>query len=244
MTLYPYSKRRSQPNNVDIVALIESEIRNHRRPFRCTWVKAHQDDDTPYSQLTPMAKLNVDVDRLATWQRKKHHRQQSKQRIAHFPMTNVSISIGGERLTGDFNDTIRHHINGTYLRHYYCERKGWTSSVYETVDWFSFGQHMAKIPATDESNYIKQLHDWLPLGKQRFVCSGSTEETLLLCPACKCATKTVDHMFTCPEKRSHRYQNLQKLIATFAKSIIRSELYFIVVSNSGVTTRLRISIPT
>lgn len=106
LTLYLYSKRRSQPNNVDIVALIEVEVRYHRRPFRCKWVKAYQDDGIPYSQLSPMAKLNVDVDNLATWQRKKSHRHQSRQRIEHFPMTNVSISIGGERLTGNFNETI------------------------------------------------------------------------------------------------------------------------------------------
>ena len=80
-TLYPYSKRRSQPGNVDIVSLIASEVQHHGRRFRCTWVKAHQDDSIPYSQLSPMAKLNVDVDRLATWQRNKAARHQSRQKI-------------------------------------------------------------------------------------------------------------------------------------------------------------------
>ena len=184
-TLYRHSKRRSQPSNVDIVSLIAVEVHYHKRRFRCTWVKAHQDDSTPYSQLSPMAKLNVDVDRLATWQRnKKSHRHQSRQKIAHFPMTNVSISINGERLTGDFNATIRHHINGSYLRGYYCKNKGWTNKVYDSIDWHAFARHMSKLPAsgTDESNYIKQLHDWLPLGKQRFYRSGSSADALLLCP--------------------------------------------------------------
>lgn len=45
-TLYPYSKRRSQPGNVDIVSLIAYEVKHHGRRFRGTWVKAHQDNST------------------------------------------------------------------------------------------------------------------------------------------------------------------------------------------------------
>lgn len=140
---------------------------------------------------------------------KEIHRHQSKQKIDHFPMTNVSITIDSERLTGNFNETIQYHINVTYMQRYYCKRKGWTDYTYSCVDWHTFGKHMEKIPAAEESNYIKQLHDWLPLGKQRYYRSGSSKEGLLLCCACKTETEeAVDHLFTCSKKRSHRYQSM------------------------------------
>lgn len=62
-------------------------------------------------------------------------RNQSRQFIEHFSTANATIRVGGERITGDFSETIRHLINGTYLCVYYCKAKGWKSLTYECIDW-------------------------------------------------------------------------------------------------------------
>ncbi len=61
-----------------------------RRPLKIQWIKSHQDDDKKYESLSPDAKINIDVDALATAQ---HSRPLSKPKIVHIPATKISITI-------------------------------------------------------------------------------------------------------------------------------------------------------
>jgi hypothetical protein len=86
-----------QPDNHDFPSFIRELHHELRRPIRIQWIKSHQDDKTSYSKLSPDAKLNIDVDNLAT---KSHSRPRSKPAAttSHIPATKMSIMINKKRI--------------------------------------------------------------------------------------------------------------------------------------------------
>jgi hypothetical protein len=109
-------------------------------------VKAHQDDELPYKELTRDARLNVDVDRLATWYREHKTLPQTRQQTNHASGTAVSISIGAIRLVGNFDSSIRRHINGYHSKQYIKERQAWDDATFNNIDWHNFSQHFKALP--------------------------------------------------------------------------------------------------
>jgi hypothetical protein len=55
-----------QPDNSDYLTTIKELFRELRRPLLTKWIKSHQDGKISYDKLTPDARLNVDVDELAS----------------------------------------------------------------------------------------------------------------------------------------------------------------------------------
>jgi hypothetical protein len=104
---YHETKKCKQPNNVDILSLLASHLPALGHRLDGKWVKAHQDDDSTYDELSRDARLNVDVGKLATWYRDHETLPQSRQQTPHAPGTSVSIKIGATRLVGNFDSSIR-----------------------------------------------------------------------------------------------------------------------------------------
>jgi hypothetical protein len=96
-------------------------LKEHSRPFRTDWIKGHQDDTTPYDNLSRDAQLNVDVDHLATAYRDSG--KSSRAILRHYKPTHVSVSVHRIRLPGKIEEAIRYHVNGTALKHYIIQKK-------------------------------------------------------------------------------------------------------------------------
>ena len=62
----PSDEPRHYPDDIDYETAIRKLHKSlHGRKLHPTWVKGHQDDTTTYENLSPDARLNVDVDSLA-----------------------------------------------------------------------------------------------------------------------------------------------------------------------------------
>ncbi|KAI2509676.1 hypothetical protein MHU86_4796 [Fragilaria crotonensis] len=70
-----------QPDNSDYLTTITELFRELRRPMLTKWIKSHQDGKISYDKLTPDARLNVDVDELATNVTKTKKRNHGERRI-------------------------------------------------------------------------------------------------------------------------------------------------------------------
>ena len=138
-----------------------------RRPIKPQWIKSHQDTKLTYNKLSADAKLNVDVDELAT---KFHTLPKAKPRrsTAHIPAIRVSISINKVRYYGNLNANIRFHVNDAYLRNYLQTKHKWTNKQWDKVDIPSFGRHLKKLPPKHHPAHIKFVHDLQPLGMTNF----------------------------------------------------------------------------
>ena len=185
-----------QPDNSDYIAVIEDLFKELRRPMQAQWVKSHQDSRTPYHKLTDEAKLNVDADELATLFHLKPKGKPMRS-TPHIPATKISISILKIRYAGNFDDNLRYHINGGYLRGHLQHTNKWTDTVWNTIDIHSFGRHIRRVPLIHQPAHLKLIHNQLPLGLKKFRISTVADESLRLCPCCKIQVEDNQHLLQC-----------------------------------------------
>ena len=113
----PTSYRTKMPDNADLVSIISKCHHDLRRPIRIHWVKGHQDDEHSRRPLSLASRLNIETDALATVYRKTG-RLNPISSVSHESEQGCSISINGERVTSQYDDSIRFHVNGYHLRQY------------------------------------------------------------------------------------------------------------------------------
>ena len=125
--------------------------------------------------------MNIDADFLATRYRKQG-RLKSKEKLSHEAAQKCSISIKGVRLTGNYDDIIRYHINGYHLRSYLQETNHWSDQVWEEVDFKVFGDNFRRLRPSRQVTHMKLIHNQLPLGERRHRQAIVPDELLRLCP--------------------------------------------------------------
>ena len=204
------SIRTRMPHDVDLLSLIADLLREIGRPFRARWVKGHQ-DRTISTTLSHAAALNILADSLATAYRNSG-RLSSMHRLDHQSSQKCSITLGGFRLTSQFDECIRYHINGYHLRQYIQQKYGRDDKVWDDVDFGNFGKHFRRLRSTHRIQHMKFVHDQLPLGDRRFLQAAIPNETLKICPCCKSHTETPAHFLQCSHNPAHR--TLRKTLQT------------------------------
>ena len=190
------------PSDSDLLTIISKCLRVLNRPFRPAWVKAHQDDRTPYDKLPLAARLNIDADFLATRYRE-NGRLRAIAQIDHCREQQVSIYINGQPVTSQFDSCIRYHVNGYHHRNYVQQHNAWPNTTWDFIDFYSFGQHFKRLPSARQVQYFKFVHDLLPLGDVRYREASIKESSLKLCPCCLESEETPSHFLRCKSNPSY-----------------------------------------
>jgi hypothetical protein len=99
--------------------------------IKSTRIKAHQDGNKlPGGQVLSDAALwNIkNMDSIANDYLLDTRQPQTRDKAEHHVDAQaVSICIKGTRITGRYEDTIRQHIDGSYLRPYLSDKHKWTN---------------------------------------------------------------------------------------------------------------------
>ena len=151
------------------------------------------------------ATLNIEADSLASGYRTRGSLK-SRQYCNHVHTQQCSISINNQRLTGQYDDIIRYHVNGYHLRRYLQEKKKWSDAVWDTIDVQAFGTHYHRLPLRQQITRTKFVHEQLPVGTRRLKQAPVKDPLLSLCPCCKASEETTDHLLTCsscPQRLQH-----------------------------------------
>jgi hypothetical protein len=123
-------------------------------PLARTALEAHGAPSVPvYSYL-------VDVDSIANDSLLDTRQPQIQDNAAHVDVQAISISIQGARITGRYEDAIREHIDGSYLRHYLSDKHKWTDSAWLWIDWYSHELHLKVLKGACLFQRLKFIHDW------------------------------------------------------------------------------------
>ena len=205
---------RRYPNEMDYVTAIQELHKSlSGRNLKCHWVKGHQDAHTTYEDLSPTAKLNVDVDELASnyyWSGKG---KKPISEVPHLGEMRVTISINGVRYPSKIDEQLRYHINGSYLKTYMQRRFRWNEKVWNCIDFDSFGQYFATLSGRKQVQHMKYVHDIQPLGfqKQKMHKTSNSSE-ISRCPSCRKDLETQTHMLQCLGNplRKQSIQNFHK----------------------------------
>ena len=110
------------PDDADLISIIQSCYRDLKKTIMIHWVRGHQDAGATKQPLSIASKLNIQADALATDYRKKGRLKPSLS-TSHEYEQGCSILINGERLTSQYDDCTRFHVNGYHLRRYVQEKQ-------------------------------------------------------------------------------------------------------------------------
>ena len=205
------------PHDADLLSLIKSLLRELRCKFRSTWVKGHQDNLRAYEHIPCPARLNIDADFLTTRYRQRG-KLKSRETVSHEPTQQCSITINGVRLTGQYDDSIRYHIDGYHLKQYLQETNQWSKSVWDEVDFKVFGAHFRRLRPALQVTHMKMVHNQLPLGERRHRQASVQDDTLKLCPCCRTNMETMCHFLSCKLNPGK-----EKSLATFSADICNDD---------------------
>jgi hypothetical protein len=165
-------------------------------------VKGHQDDRKAYKDLDNTAQQNIDVDHLATSyvQSGQKRPMRSIQRVDE---QSISLTINGLRYPGNLEANLRWHINGSYLKQYLQNRKGWNEEVWNNMDLHNFGSHFKTLSTAHQVHQSKFIYDLLSLGTQKAKISPIQPNSLHLCPCCCTHTENSFHLLHCTQNPGH-----------------------------------------
>ena len=87
----------------------------------------------------------------------------------------ISSTPVNPRPTGRYEDAIREHIDGSYLRHYLSVKHKWTDSTWACVDWYSHERHLKVLQGACLFQRLKFIHDWQPANSQKLKFAKSDD---------------------------------------------------------------------
>jgi hypothetical protein len=199
-------------NEIDV-----AQKKRHRR-LNLQWIRAHQDDDTPYPLLSLPAQLNVDADKLAG----EYHRQAEPRPIVLRPSnTSLSLSIDGHSVTSKAKAQVRYAYasNDTFLhmRHLY----NWAAGTEQEVDWDAHSTLRNAFQAK-RATFTKHVFKILPTGKIAHRNDPSLAERCLCCSA---EVEDNDHIMICPATDRRQWRNTlhRKLTARLSNPTVNSD---------------------
>ena len=166
------------PPDADLLSIILRHSLAIKCWIRHCWVKGHQ-DASALTTLSKAATLNVKADELATGYRT-YDSLHSSSKIEHIDEQGCSISTNGTRLTSQFDECVRYHVNGYNLRRYIQEKNGWPDGVWNDVDFQAFGSHYRRLTARLQITRMKIVHDQLPTGERRLKQAAIPDESLYI----------------------------------------------------------------
>ena len=228
ITTSKYSLRR-YPDDVDYVTAIQELHRSlGGRKLRPFWVKGHQDENQDYEQLSAAAKLNIDVDQLASDYYWSGHGTRPSPKLMHLQEHKVTIAVNGEIYPTRIDEQIRYHINGSYLKEQLKRKHGWSECTWGTIDITAFGRHFKSLAGAKQVQHMKFVHDLQPIGVNMAKIQGNPDNTAVRqCPCCHEQDETQLHLLQC-RRNPARAKAIQSLKSAIKKSEGTNKFYPII----------------
>jgi hypothetical protein len=156
------------------------------------YVRGHQDQKTPFSELPLLANLNVEADRYAGTHRDLHG---CNRPIIPLSATRpVALDIDGKTIHCGFKQVIRDAIHAPHLLEAMQIRYDWPDRILETIDWEAHRQALQG-QSNRRTHFVKLCHDILPTGN--VVCRHG-QGLPSYCALCSTPDKDFAHVLCCP----------------------------------------------
>jgi hypothetical protein len=155
-------------------------------------IKAHQDDNIQYGDLSQPAQLNCQVDyhaKKAIWE----VGLVDEEITLRFPLKLVCVFLGKNRLTSDKGDALRFWVNRKLVKECFHERNILYAQAFDKVDWESIHLSLWRIPWLFQIWMCKQV-----MGISSANGNISWDKTIdPLCSGCGQVKETCSHILFC-----------------------------------------------
>ena len=183
---------------------------------RISWVKAHQDRDTQWDELTTDAKANCFADESCT---ETHLTpiQDSSIFPAWIPGTRAALLHKGLLIPKRQDQSVRFARTAPRHRQYLISKSkrrdphiqtAWTDETFDDIDWITHGQSFKALSNSRQIQISKYVHEWAPTRSQQRRISNKNDSR---CPMCRTFNETSTHVLQCTslERDTARTKALQ-----------------------------------
>lgn len=171
-------------------------------------MKGHQYYDVAFRALPLSAQLNIEADKLAGQHSSKS--KQSTRRINTIKGSGVIPHYAGETINSEYKANIRKFWTHPEIKKNIREGQEWNAE-HNLIDWTSHGIDV-------KNNYnkklfvVKQIHDWLPLGKLlKYYKQGHPS----YCVSCGCEEENRTRFLQCEHRKGRSNILFKELAACY-----------------------------
>ena len=162
------------------------------------WVKGHQDDNTSTEELSIVAQLNVEADRLAGEFQKDHGK--FRPLVTLLPSCLAMLSIRGTSITSNYNkQLIKAYIKPWYIG-YIQEKYSWSDSGIQIIAWKCLTLALQQI--NRDVVLTKICNDILPSHAKLFKEQQYSDNKCTLCGN----SETSVHLILCKTESRTKWQ--------------------------------------
>lgn len=175
-------------------------------------VRGHQDRRIAYRQLSLLAQLNVDADKLANTYQRDHG---AIRPIAHLTEgAGVHLVTAQGSITSNYKKAIRHQATYKPLLEYIQSRQRWSGTEMRNINWTAHGTSLNK-RMKQRDHYIKLVHGILPTNHKLHRNDPSRRG----CPSCNHRDEDWTHILRCqnPSREAWRTSMLEAIKDTCDK---------------------------
>jgi hypothetical protein len=170
--------------------ILESAAANLKKiPVNFIHVRSHQDTGRKSSKLSYDAQLNCMADELAR-QQNQTMTQPYTQRFPEF----IHLKINDTIVTRDSKKWLREKASQIPIQHYYAEKYGWSTQVFNTIHWSAQQAVLSRYDVNDQRRILKFVHGWLPTYDRLHREKLSKSQR---CPLCFYLVENNHHLFLC-----------------------------------------------
>ena len=190
----------------DLLAEIWVAYRELGDRVQIGWVKGHQDNETPYEDLSLKAQLNVDADQLADQFIQDHPDLQYHQGPL-LPTSGIQFNLPSGTVTSKLKRSIRWAKTEGPLTTHLCHKFDWTEAIFDDINWEAYRVAMNHLDKY-RNTLNKHSCDWVRVGTRVHRDDPKYPKN---CPSCPAEEETAPHLLLCPARKEWRTQFVQAL---------------------------------
>ena len=202
-------------------------------------VKGHQEDTTPFDQLSWSAKLNIYCDQLATRVLCEQHKPITT--VPHLPASKIALQIEQTTITHHIPSQIRRMYSRQAQRVYLTNHHKWSTNTFSSVEWDQFRRIYFSFRLQKRRFITKWVNKILPFNQRQYTWNLATSPK---CASCY-ETENEHHFLRCQniERRKHHATLHPSLIKVFKKhnidpTIRQIVLFFTLYDNIIIKTQI------
>ena len=202
----------------DIIWSIIKTIRFLPFRIRINHVKGHQDKSLTYDNLSPLAKLNVQMDQFAkAFFTNPINAPRYNVFTPFLPAETVSLYDCHSRITNNIRQTLTRMSVGYTAELQIAKTLQIPDYNLKYIDWINLKRARNSLPPYQQLQFTKFLYRQFPVMERNFQWKMSNTSS---CPLCSSTAETIEHLFQCKslsviQTRNDAFNKIKKFLLEY-----------------------------
>ena len=193
--------------DIDIIQELSSSIKNSSFKIYLRHIKGHQNRHKVFSQLSPMAKLNIQMDTHAKKYFDSPEQAPKYSTFSKFLSADIaSIRDPYSRIVTHFQENLSRFHTGSTAEQHMSDALNISPNALATLDWNNIRSTIRSYKGKRRFNMIRLIYNHLPTMKRNFTWKQASSPK---CPLCSSPEEDPSHIFACSHSDMTTFRNEQ-----------------------------------